>query len=376
MDTSEPYFVDVNGQDTDIDPALTSHLNAAACLPICIRDQFVGIFNIPLFDVRVGDATHRAVLISAVQSLTLALEGTESLAELAHRSSELELNNQRLQAANEELEAFTSSASHDLRTPVRHVMGFAELAEASLTVGQHDKVVQHLTVVKQGAQRMNTLIDGMLALSRSGRQELNMQPVNLNELVTQARRGVGAEFAGHPVRWQIRDLPQVWGGRGMLQQVMTNLLSNAVKYSAKREQSEVEVWCEERDSGWAIQVQDNGVGFDPQYAQKLFGIFQRLHTDREFKGTGVGLATVRRIVMKHGDQVFAESPDASGATFGFTLPKRQDRCPAVSPELVPASQSVQARPARMCPPCRRTLPRRIDHFRSPSRFSYSVRPKP
>ncbi len=155
------------------------------------------------------------------------------------------------------------------------------------------------------------------------RQVLNLQLVDLNELVTQARRDVCAEFDGHAVRWQIDDLPRVQGDRSMLQQVMTNLLSNAVKYSSQREQSQVEVWCEESAAAWIIYVKDNGVGFDPAYAQKLFGMFQRLHSERDFKGTGVGLATVRRIILKHGGQVFAESQEHSGATFRFTLPKEQ-----------------------------------------------------
>ncbi len=147
--------------------------------------------------------------------------------------------------------------------------------------------------------------------------------MDLNELVTQARQDVGAEFSGHPVRWRIGELPQVRGDRSMLQQVMTNLLSNAVKYSGKREQSEVEVWCEEGATEWKIHVRDNGVGFDPQYTQRIFGIFQRLHTDRDFQGSGVGLATVRRIVLKHGGQVSAESHGDAGATFSFTLPSER-----------------------------------------------------
>ncbi|WP_407571990.1 ATP-binding protein [Deinococcus altitudinis] len=314
MNTGEPYFINVYVKDTDIDPEVIGHLNAGACLPLYIRGQFIGIFNVPLFETRVWDATDRAVLISAVQSLTLALEGAQSL-------TDLEQGNQNLQQANEELEAFTYSASHDLRTPVRHVMGFAELAQSAYEKGKPELGAQHLSVVKQAAMRMTALIDGMLVLSRSSRQELNRESVDLNDLVTQARRDVGAEFAGRPVRWQIGELPRVKGDRGMLQQVLTNLLSNAVKYSSKREVSEVKIWSEEHPTEWRVFVRDNGAGFAQDYAEKLFGIFQRLHSEKEFQGTGVGLATVRRIVLKHGGQVFAESPDDTGATFSFTLPK-------------------------------------------------------
>ncbi|GGR37414.1 GAF domain-containing protein [Deinococcus ruber] len=322
MHTSEPYFIDVYVKDTDIDPEVAGHLNAAACLPLFVRGHFIGIFNLPLFETRVWDATDRAILISAVQSLTLALEGAQSLDELAQRSAELEESNQSLLAANEELEAFTYSASHDLRTPVRHVMGFSELTQKAVAKANYDKADAYLKTIQQAAGRMTSLIDGMLVLSRSGRQELKAQVVDLNGLVMQARRDVGREFPEQPVRWHIDDLPRVQGDPLLLQQVLTNLLSNAVKYASKRELSEVWIWAEERPTEWMVRIRDNGVGFDPNYAQRLFGIFQRLHHERDFQGTGVGLATVRRIVLKHGGRVFAESLGEGGATFSFTLPKR------------------------------------------------------
>jgi len=315
-----PLFVDAWVPDVD-------HLNeegvygAAAFLPIFIGGAASRMMTVGKRWVNVWTEPERAVVRAVGRGLGLALERTEQARLLTEQRDVLDRRTQELQAANEELEAFTYSASHDLRTPVRHVMGFAELALKALASTPNDKAQRHLEVIKQAALRMSALIDGMLVLSRSGRQELGRHWLDLGELVAQARRDVDAEFAGHPVRWQIGDLPQVQGDREMLQQVMTNLLSNAVKYSSKREVSEVEVRCEERGAEWRVSVHDNGVGFDPEYSLKLFGIFQRLHTEREFKGTGVGLATVRRIVLKHGGQVFAESQGDGGATFGFTLPK-------------------------------------------------------
>jgi len=301
--------------------ANTETFGAGAFYPCFVDDRPQGL--LAMGTQRAGDWTAReqAVFSAVGRSLTLALERTERARQLLQQRDVLELKTQELQAANEDLEAFTYSASHDLRTPVRHVMGFAELAEKALAKGQYEKVGRSLEVVKQGALPMTSLIDGMLLLSRSGRQDLHVQPVDLNVLVVQARRDTTTEFGGHPVRWQIGELPRVLGDHQLLQQVMTNLLSNAVKYSAKREVSEVRVWCEGIETDWFIRVQDNGVGFEPQYAQRLFGIFQRLHTEKEFKGTGVGLATVKRIVQKHGGQVFAESDGLTGATFGFSLPK-------------------------------------------------------
>ncbi len=321
VQTRQPVFV--SGWQADSEGVQgTEPYGAGAFYPCFVDERPVGLLAIGT--QRSGDWTPReqAVFRSVGRSLTLALERTEQARRLTRQRDVLELKSQELTTANEELEAFAYSASHDLRTPVRHVMGFAELAQLALKDTPNEKAQRHLEVVKQGALRMNALIDGMLVLSQSGRQQLAVQLIDLGELAVQARRDVGAEFKGHPVRWLIGELPQVWGDRGMLQQVMTNLLSNAVKYSSTRERSEVQVWAEEDEAVWTIFIQDNGVGFDPQYAQRLFVIFQRLHNEREFKGTGVGLATVKRIVLKHGGRVNAEGTDQGGATFSFTLPKR------------------------------------------------------
>jgi len=256
-------------------------------------------------------------------SLSLALERTRSV-ELQQQSHEaLQGANTELKAINGELEAFSYSASHDLRTPVRHVMGFAELAQSALKQGKTDTVDRHLEMVKQAATRMNALIDGMLVLSRASQQDINPRFFDLDAVVRQARQDVEQEFPGRAVQWQLGTLPTVRGEPGMIQQVMTNLLSNAVKYSGTQEASEVKVWAVEEEAQWVIRVQDNGIGFDPVYAEKLFGIFQRLHAQTVFRGTGVGLATVKRIVLKHGGQVFAENLEGAGAVFGFTLSKGQ-----------------------------------------------------
>ncbi|ULH17503.1 ATP-binding protein (plasmid) [Deinococcus sp. KNUC1210] len=322
--TGTPLYQDHYAQGADTPAEIIRHVHAAASLRLHVHGVPVGILGIGLFDQRHWNSADRAVLETTISSLGLALERAQGLAELATRTTELEQSNQDLYAANEELEAFTYSASHDLRTPVRHVMGFAELALKALERGQYDKVAQHLEVVKQAAVRMTSLIDGMLILSRSGRQELSVQWTDLNALVAQAQRDVAAEFSQQPVQWHIEPLPRVQGDPLLLQQVLTNLLSNAVKYSGRRELSEIRVWAEEQPAEWTIHVQDNGVGFDARYARKLFGIFQRLHHERDFRGTGIGLATVRRIVLKHGGRVSAESQGEGGATFSFTLPRPGD----------------------------------------------------
>lgn len=307
----------------------TNHLNeatmygAAAFLPILVGRKASRMLAVGKRQALIWTEQEQAVVRAVGRGLGLALERTEQARLLTEQRDVLDHRTRELEAANAELEAFSYSASHDLRTPVRHVMGFAELAEMGLKNGQYDKTAQYLGVMKQAALRMTDLIDGMLLLSRSGRQVLQVQTVDLKELVTQAQRDAEAEFARHPVHWQIGVLPPVQGDPGLLQQVMTNLLSNAVKYSSPRDLSVIQVWAQQRETETEVFVKDNGVGFDPRYADKLFGIFQRLHTEKEFAGTGVGLATVRRVILKHGGQVTARSPDDEGAVFSFTLPRAE-----------------------------------------------------
>ena len=272
---------------------------------------------------RADDWTPRkqAVFSAVGRSLTLALERAAQAQALTAQRDALDLRTQELQAANEELEAFTYSASHDLRTPIRHVMGFADMAARALDRGQPDKVIRALDVVRQGATRMEQLIDGMLMLSRAGRQDFRPRMVALELLIAQACRDAQQEFPAQVIRLRAPPATSVWGDATLLQQVMSNLIGNAVKYSSMREVSEIEVRVEEQPGAWHISVHDNGVGFDPRHAGKLFGIFQRLHPQDAFPGSGVGLATVRRIVLKHGGQVSAHAQEGHGATFGFTLSK-------------------------------------------------------
>ena len=240
------------------------------------------------------------------------------------RSHQQLLNsNAELRAANEELEAFAYSASHDLRTPVRHVQSFSQLARKALGEASPETVVRHLGHVEQAATRMSTLIDAMLELSRSTRQAMTLQSVALEDLVKRARTDLAADLEGRQIEWRPGPMPEVRGDPALLQQVVNFLLSNAVKFSRTTEQAVIEVRAEETQSGWTVFVHDNGVGFEEKYKDRLFGVFQRLHTDREFEGTGVGLATVRRIILRHGGTVDACSTPGQGATFSFTLPRER-----------------------------------------------------
>lgn len=312
--TREALFVDVYDHAADIDPEVAGHLNAAACLPLLVRGQVRGIFNVPLFETQTWTADDRALLITAVHTLGLVIERSE-------RTAELGQTNRELLSANEELEAFTYSVSHDLRAPVRHVQGFSEMARRALSKADPVKATAHLQVIEDGAHRMSAMIDALLDLARSARTPLTPGPVDLGRLVTLARQDVAPELAGRDVEWMIAPLPTVWGDAGTLQQVMTNLLANAVKFTRTRDRARIEVWAGVSDTEITVGVRDNGVGFEPQYAARLFGAFQRLHTEREFEGTGIGLATVRRILLRHGGRVAAEGRPGEGATFTFTLPQ-------------------------------------------------------
>ncbi|GGR19355.1 GAF domain-containing protein [Deinococcus ruber] len=324
-ETRQPYYQNLfDSATTKVAREEFTAIQATAALPILVGNAVYGVLVFGFYQARAWSSSECAVLETAARSLGIALERSRTNVQLLQQRDALDLRSQELQAVNDELEAFTYSASHDLRTPVRHVMGFAELTQKALATARYDKADEYLEIIRQAAGRMTSLIDGMLVLSRSGRQELQLRSVDLTALVMQARRDVALEFAARPVTWNIGTLPHVYGDPAMLQQVLTNLLSNAVKYSAKREQSVVTIWADEHPAEWAIHVQDNGVGFDPAYATKLFGIFQRLHHERDFQGTGVGLATVRRIVLKHGGRVFAESQGDGGATFSFTLPRQPE----------------------------------------------------
>jgi len=235
--------------------------------------------------------------------------------DLARRTTEL-------QATNKELEAFAYSISHDLRAPLRHTAGYAELLQRNAAASLDDKSRRYLTLILEAAKRMGNLIDDLLAFSRIGRAETRKARVSLEALVKEALAEVRPETDGRDIAWTVGTMPEVYVDRAMLRLALVNLMSNAVKFSRTRAQAKIEIGCAEAGADeTAVFVRDNGVGFDMQYADKLFGVFQRLHPTEAFEGTGIGLATVQRIVHRHGGRVWAEGVVDGGATFYFTVPK-------------------------------------------------------
>lgn len=231
---------------------------------------------------------------------------------------------------NRELEAFSYSVSHDLRAPLRHVAGFADKLSRHLGERLDEKGVHYLDVIGNSARRMSSLIDDLLVYSRLGRNAMKLQAVDMQSLVQETRAVLDANrqadteeglAEAHRLEWSIAPLPMVVADENMMRQVWLNLLGNAVKYSARSEPAVVEVACEAVAGGeYHFSVRDNGVGFDMEYAGKLFGVFQRLHKASDYPGTGIGLASVRRVVARHGGRVWAESAPGQGATFHFVLP--------------------------------------------------------
>lgn len=227
----------------------------------------------------------------------------------------------QLEAANQELEAFCYSVSHDLRAPLRHIDGYVDLMVSRCRADLSDKGLHYLDTIAASARQMGVLIDDLLQFSRTGRAEMLQKNISMNQALQEALTPLKIHLAGRTIEWVIGDLPSVRGDYALLRQVWANLLDNAVKYTRTRDVARIEVSASEANGHIIFVVADNGVGFDMQYAGKLFGVFQRLHALEEFEGTGIGLATVHRIITRHGGRVWAEAELSRGARFYFTLPK-------------------------------------------------------
>ncbi len=255
------------------------------------------------------DITARRAAENEIRRLNQELE-----ARVIQRTSQLE-------AANKELEAFAYSVSHDLRSPLRHISGYIELLQKKLETSLDDQSLHYLTSVADSAGQMGTLIDDLLDFSRMGRTEMEHSEVDLGSLVAEAIKALQAETGGRSIRWEVATLPTVHGDRAMLRVVLINLLSNALKFTRHSENARIEIGSRMDDPAESvIFVRDNGVGFDMAYVDKLFNVFQRLHRTDEFEGTGIGLASVQRIINRHGGRTWAEGRLGEGATFYFSLP--------------------------------------------------------
>jgi len=239
---------------------------------------------------------------------------------ISELNAELSDRVEQLAAANAELESFSFTVSHDLRAPLRQVSGFVTLLEEGLAARHTDQDEQYIRLIRDSVSRMGQLIDDLLAFSRVGRIDLNRSSVNLLPLVEQVREELAPAMQGRDIRWTIGALPRVEGDAALLRQVYANLLDNALKFTRKRGRAEIDIGARKEGDEHILSVRDNGVGFDSRYADRLFGVFQRLHSSAEFEGTGIGLASVRRIILRHNGRIWVESAPGSGTTVYFSLP--------------------------------------------------------
>ncbi|MFC5743906.1 ATP-binding protein [Dyella tabacisoli] len=259
----------------------------------------------PVLLLTVSDITARALVEHQVKELNRQLEGKV----------------QQVSDVNRELEAFSYSVSHDLRAPLRHIAGFTDKLQRHLSEQADESSKHYLQVISDAAHRMALLIDDLLVFSRLGRGALRLQPVDMRALVDEARVLVEPETQGRQVVWAVEPLPIVIGDENMLRTVWQNMLGNAVKYTSQCEVARIEVSTQRGPNGdYEFIVADNGAGFDMQYADKLFGVFQRLHRASQFPGNGIGLANVQRIITRHGGRIWANAELGKGAHFHFTLP--------------------------------------------------------
>lgn len=262
---------------------------------------------------RLTDALNQMLAQIGQQNLALKEFNQNLEQKVSERTRELE-------EVNKELESFSYSVSHDLRTPLRHISGFADMLANEFQEQLPDKAKHYLKTINNSARKMGALIDDLLQFSRTGRVELKKTLVEMKKVIDDAKLILIPTIGGRNIDWEIEPLPEIYGDHNLLYQVWVNLLDNAIKYTRNKDKTIIKIGYRIEAGEYIFFIQDNGVGFDMHYTQKLFGVFQRMHSSAEFEGTGIGLANVRRIISRHGGRTWADAEVDKGATFYFSLP--------------------------------------------------------
>jgi signal transduction histidine kinase len=299
------------------------HLRAFFISPIIVDGELIALLNVGSDQPGAFTAEHIEIAREVADQLSIAIQQARLRAQVERHAQELEdrvvARTAELAAANQELEAFSYSVSHDLRAPLRAIDGFSRILLEDYIADLPDEAQHYFQLVRDNTQQMGQLVDDLLAFARLSRQPLNKRAVVIDELVRQCLEELSAEQTGRQLDIQIGDLPSCVGDPALLKQVWFNLLSNALKYTRRRDPALIEIGCQVQGDAPIYFVKDNGAGFDMRYINKLFGVFQRMHRAEDYEGTGVGLAIVQRIIHRHGGRVWAEAAVDRGATFYFTL---------------------------------------------------------
>lgn len=333
--TGEPYFMpelDLEQLKQRIAPSFVpifEKIGIRGMIVVRLRARGINLGYLSLFRTSDARPAYTRDDLHLVQDLAdraaLAIDNSRLVDGLERRVAE---RTAALENANRELEAFAFSVSHDLRSPLRIIDGFSRMLEEDHGPKLDDEARRMLAVIRRNAQQMGQLVSDLLRLSRLGHRAIEpVTEIDMREVVEIVVDGIRTASPSRAIELRVGDLPKARGNVELLRQVWANLLENAVKYSRHRPVARVEVDGERAGGEVRYTVTDHGAGFDPAYADKLFGVFQRLHTDAEFEGTGVGLALVQRIVSRHGGRVWAEGRPGDGATFGFALPERGPGAP-------------------------------------------------
>jgi signal transduction histidine kinase len=286
---------------------------------------FIQLFSKELGVSFSNDYFRLVMFIFVVFIVAFLSERIEKVRLLDSLNKELEKQTQKLEDANNELEAFAYSVSHDLRVPLRAIDGFSRIVLEDYEDKLDKEGKRLLNVIRDNTKKMGQLIDDILMLSRASRHEMKISKIDIESLVKSVFEDLKHTTEGRDIRFNIKPLPYAYGDRILIQQVFTNLISNAIKFTQKKEVALIEVGAEQGKDENIYYVKDNGVGFDMRYINKLFGLFQRLHSQEEFEGTGVGLSIVQRIVRRHGGRAWGEGRINEGATIYFTLPNKPNK---------------------------------------------------